>query len=126
VAASGPAAVDGVLAGRFWLLNALAFLFVESRTAHPILPLSLLGRRRVWTMFLVTTLGGLRPRSQHDHVVQGTAFYADGSYRNALWLFAAVAVVAALLSVLIPKVGRIIGDADAGAGPDEAADALTV
>jgi hypothetical protein len=45
-----------VLAGQFWLLNALAFLFVESRTAHPILPLSLLGRRRVWTMFLVTTL----------------------------------------------------------------------
>jgi hypothetical protein len=42
----------------------------------------------------------------------------------ALWLFAAVAVVAALLSVLIPKVGRI-GDADAGAGPEEAADALT-
>ena len=34
----------------------LAFLFVESRAAHPILPLSLLGRRRVWTMFLVTTL----------------------------------------------------------------------
>ncbi len=244
----------------------LAFLFVESRTAHPILPLSLLGRRRVWTMFLVTTLvvGGFYGQSivlnllelmpsiphlsaglgwsatkaawvgapsstliatvavatgtivrrvdsrrllgagailtaaglallaefhhsvpqlmflplitaagigicialvplmiiesvsaeeqtkangaqnliqgvgfavltqvafvlvaQHDHVVQGTAFYADGSYRNALWLFAAVAVLAALLIVLIPKGGRI-GDADAGAGPEEAADALTV
>ncbi|WP_127355956.1 MFS transporter [Actinacidiphila soli] len=231
----------------------LAFLFVESRTAHPILPLTLLGRRRVWTMLLVTTLvmgafvgqstvmsllqlmpsiphvsaglgwtatkaawvgfpssmlivttslvtGVLARRvdsrrllvvgallmaaglaligefhhsvpqvmflglisalglaiclavgpilmiesvsaeeqtvaggtqnllqgvafavltqvvfvllSQHDHVVQGTALYSDTSYRNALWVFAALALAGTLLTALIPKAVRI-GDAGA-------------
>jgi hypothetical protein len=38
--------------------------------------------------------------------------YSDTSYRNALWVFAAVALAGALLTALIPKAGRI-GDAGA-------------
>ncbi|MEU1515228.1 MFS transporter [Streptomyces sp. NPDC005811] len=38
------------------LLAVLAFLVVESRVSHPIFPISLLGRRRVWSTFMVTGL----------------------------------------------------------------------
>ena len=57
--------------------------------------------------------------ARHDHVIQGTAFYTDGSYRNAFWLFAALALAGVVLSALIPKAGRI-GDADAGAAVEAA------
>jgi MFS family permease len=45
--------------------------------------------------------------AQHDNVLQGTSFYVDGSYRNALLLFAAVVLCGTALSVLIPKGGRV-------------------
>jgi MFS family permease len=45
--------------------------------------------------------------AQHDNVLQGTSFYVDNSYRNALLLFAAVVLCGTLLSVLIPKGRRI-------------------
>jgi MFS family permease len=219
----------------------LAFLVAESRTAHPILPLALLGRRRVWTMLLVTTLvmgafvgqstvmsllqlmpsiphlsaglgwtatkvawvgapasvlmvttslltGMLARRmdsrrllvvgallmflglisamglaiclavgpvlmlesvsteeqavaggtqnllqgvaiavvtqvvfallSQHDHVLQGTALYSDTSYRHTLWVIAAVAVVGAALTAIIPKAVRI-GEDHVGAALED-------
>ncbi|MFI1484086.1 MFS transporter [Streptomyces sp. NPDC020747] len=38
------------------IVAVLAFLWVESRVAHPMFPISLLGRRRVWTTFLATGL----------------------------------------------------------------------
>lgn len=51
----------------------LAFLWVESRVAHPMFPIALLGRRRVWATFLVTGL------------VLG-AIYAGGVTANLLTL----------------------------------------
>ncbi|HXA63299.1 MAG TPA: MFS transporter [Streptosporangiaceae bacterium] len=45
--------------------------------------------------------------AQHENVLQGTSFYVDSSYRNALLLFAAVVLGGTLLSSLIPKGGRV-------------------
>lgn len=50
-----------------------AFLWVENTVAHPMFPMSLLGRRRVWTTFLATGL------------VMG-AIYAGGVVTNLLTL----------------------------------------
>ncbi|MEV6350598.1 MFS transporter [Actinoplanes sp. NPDC051851] len=38
------------------LIAVIAFLMLERRVAHPLFPISLLGRRRVWATFLVTSL----------------------------------------------------------------------
>ncbi|HSA49118.1 MAG TPA: MFS transporter [Yinghuangia sp.] len=52
----------GWLSGRTFLfvggglLALVAFVFVESRVAHPMFPLSLLSRRQVWTTLLATSL----------------------------------------------------------------------
>jgi MFS family permease len=65
--------------------------------------------------FAVLTQVAFDMVDRHDQVVQGTAFYTDSSYRNALWLFAALALVGLALSALIPKVGQI-ADAPSVAG----------
>ncbi|MFI1335270.1 MFS transporter [Streptomyces sp. NPDC020845] len=38
------------------LVAVIAFVLVEHKVAHPLFPISLLGRRRVWSTFLVTAL----------------------------------------------------------------------
>ncbi|WP_416968726.1 MFS transporter [Streptomyces sp. 4F14] len=38
------------------LLSVVAFVLVEKRVPHPMFPITLLGRRRVWSTFLVTGL----------------------------------------------------------------------
>jgi MFS family permease len=55
------------------LVAVVAFVFVERRVAHPMFPISLLGRRRVWSTFLVTSL------------IMG-AIFAQGTVLNLLVL----------------------------------------
>ncbi|SER70576.1 Major Facilitator Superfamily protein [Streptomyces sp. yr375] len=55
------------------IVAVIAFLVVEGKVAHPMFPISLLGRRRVWTTFLATGL------------VSG-AIYAGGVVTNLLTL----------------------------------------
>lgn len=55
------------------LVAVVAFVLVERKAAHPMFPISLLGRRRVWSTFLVTSLA------------MG-AVYAQGSVLNLLVL----------------------------------------
>ncbi|MET8978049.1 MFS transporter [Streptomyces sp. NPDC004539] len=38
------------------LVSVVVFVFVERKVAHPMFPITLLGRRRVWSTFLVTGL----------------------------------------------------------------------
>ncbi|MEU9157374.1 MFS transporter [Streptomyces sp. NPDC048417] len=55
------------------LVAVIAFVLVERRVAHPLFPISLLARRRVWSTFLVTALA------------MG-AVYAQGTVLNLLVL----------------------------------------
>ncbi|MFF3372271.1 MFS transporter [Streptomyces sp. NPDC002680] len=57
----------------FGLLAVIGFVLVERRVAHPMFPITLLGRRRVWSTFLVSSL------------IMG-AIFAQGTVLNLLIL----------------------------------------
>ncbi|MDG9724351.1 MFS transporter [Streptomyces sp. DH41] len=92
------------------LVAVLVFVAYESRTAHPLVPLSLIKRRRVWSVFLATSVAAGATYAVGTAIMLLTLMpHIPGTSDGLGWSVTKSAVVSAPLSVLVIVVAVLTG-----------------